>query len=84
MGFLLYFLAQCEQEEQPSLLETVQIPNPDTEPGIEDGLENRTRKLDLAGYSIKMRTDQVSDVQVARARLYMLEQKNYHGIQQEE
>lgn len=61
MGFLLYCLTHCEQEEQPSLLEKVQMPKQDIEPGIEDELGNRIKKLDLDRYGIKMRMDQVSD-----------------------
>lgn len=65
MHFLLCFLAQCEQEEQPSLLEKFQIANPDIEPGIENGLENGTTKLDMHAYGIQKRMDQVSGEQVA-------------------
>lgn len=65
MGFLLCFPVQCEQEGQPNLLEKVQMPNPDIEPGIEDGLGNRSKKLDTNAYGIKMRKHLVSGVQVA-------------------
>ena len=36
--------------------------NQNKELGIEDGLRNRTKKLDVNGYKIKMRTDQVHGV----------------------
>lgn len=37
------------------------MPKQDIEPGIEDELGNRIKKLDLDRYGIKMRMDQVSD-----------------------
>lgn len=46
-------------------MEKFQIANADIVPGIEKGLENRTTKLDMDGYGIQKRIDQVSGVQVA-------------------
>lgn len=60
MAVLLYFLTQCEQEKQSSLLEKVQMPNPDIEPGIEDGLESRT-KNDGLGNNRKPGLDWIED-----------------------